>query len=212
MCSAKSANSKLSCGSTLDSSGHGSIGHPVLAKIVLAVFGTAEGFCVVLQVSGAGVYADRASEMYGRLLLLAGLGIQLVFYTGFIGFVAVVQFHSYFGFRGEKSFRYVFLCLLSTAALLHLRLLVRIGEFAQGHRGDVSQHEAYLYVFDFWPILSCYLLLTCLHYGWWLGPTAPALLARQAQATKALELPIKQLPQSPKQPQQHDDLLHIHCS
>jgi hypothetical protein len=213
MCSAQSANSKLSCGSTRDSSGHGNNGHPVLAKIVLAVFTTAEVICVVLQVSGAGVYADRASEMYGRLLLLAGLGMQLVFYTGFIGLVAVVQFHKYFGFRGDKSFRYVFVCLLSTAALMHLRLLVRIAEFAQGHRGDVAQHEAYLYVFDFWPILSCYLLYMCLHYGWWLGPTAPALLARQTQATKALELPTKQQqPPSPGRPQQADDFLHIHCS
>lgn len=164
----------------------------------------------ILQVSGASVYVNDHSHggLYGRLLLLGGLGVQLAVYTGFIGLVLVVQCHKYFGFSSDRSFRYVFVCLLSCAALMYLRLLVRIAEFSQGYRGDVAMHEAYLYVFDFWPVLGCFVLYTCMHCGWWLGPAAPALVARQAQATKALELTAKPVALQ----QLGDDMLHIHCS
>jgi hypothetical protein len=195
---------------------HGSNGHPVLASAVLWLFTAVEVVCAFLQISGAAVFAtDRTRDgLYGRLLLLAGLGVQLVFYTGFVGLVLVIQRHQYFGFRNDRSFRNAFICLLSCALLLKLRLLVRMAEFAQGRLGPVSRQEAFLYVFDFWPVLACFVLLTglplCLE---------PAVSARvsQHERTQALELsPAKPLQLSahtgPPDSPEGDDRLHIHCS
>lgn len=192
---------------------HGSDGHPFLAKAVLWLFTAVEVICAFLQVSGAAVFAtDHTREgLYGRLLLLAGLGVQLVFYTGFVGLLLAVQHHQYFGFRGNRTFRNVFVCLLSCALLLKLRLLVRTAEFAQGRTGPVSRHEALLYVFDFWPVLACFALLIGLPLC--LEPAASAKVT-QCNA-KALELtPAKplQLAQTGPDSPDGDDRLHIHCS
>lgn len=210
------SNSRRSSSNREDEVPHGSDGHPLLAKAVLWLFTAVEVICAFLQVSGAAVFAtDRTQEgLYGRLLLLAGLGVQLVFYTGFVGLLLVVQRHKYFGFRGDRTFRNVFVCLLSCALMLKLRLLVRMAEFALGRTGPVARHEAFLYVFDFWPVLACFVLLI-----WLPLCLEPAASARVTQLnTKALELtpackPLQLCAQTgPDNSPYGDDRLHIHCS
>jgi hypothetical protein len=189
--------------------------HPVIAKLVLWTFSAIEVVCFLLQTSGAAVYVNPADALYGRLLLLAGLGIQLVFFSAFFGLIVVIHTHPYFGFRGDKAFRPVFVCLYATTMLLRLRDLFRIGEFAQGYGGDVATHEAFLYVLDFLPILLCFLLFTCMHYGWWLGPAAPAKMARLVAACAGApeEQVVVMVPQQSKPQEPADeDVLHVHCA
>ena len=186
---------------------------------MLWTYSAAEVVCILLQTSGAAVYADRANALYGRMLLLAGLGLQLYFLSALLALVAAMQWVPYFGFRGDKAFRPVFACLYATSGLINLRTIFRMAEFAQGYGRDISRHEAYLYALDFVPMFLCFLLFGALHYGGWLGPDAPAQLYRQAQGTKHLELAAafvnKQQHQQHSQPQPQqggDDVLHIHCS
>jgi hypothetical protein len=193
-------------------------GHPIIAMIVLWGFSIVEVICVVLQTSGAAVYASRTRDatLYGRLLLLAGLGIQLVFCTGLLILAAVMQHVQYFNFKGDKAFRLVFVCLYATTGLMNLRTIFRMAEFAQGYGRDIATHEAYLYVLDFVPMLLCFLLFACMHYGWWLGPDAPAQLYRHAQRAKHMESAVVFVRQqqllNAAQLQGAADALHVHCS
>lgn len=189
--------------------------HPIIAKLVLWMFSAVEVVCFLLQTSGAAVYVNPADSLYGRLLLLAGLGLQLVFFSAFFALIVVTHTHAYFGFRGDKAFRPVFVCLYATTMLLRLRDLFRIAEFAQGYGGDVATREAYLYVLDFLPIVVCFLLFTCMHYGWWLGPAAPAKMARLVAAGAGApdEKVVVMVPQQSKPQEPADeDVLHVHCA
>jgi hypothetical protein len=152
---------------------------PSFAKTVKWFFTCSDIFCLLLQSTGGAMYANPENASMARVLLLLGLGAQLIFFSAFIMLTVFVQFSRRYGFKGDKSFRPVFICLYATTLLMHLRNSFRVAEFAQGFEGDLGAHEFYLYVFDFMPIYACFLFFTIMHYGFWLGPQAPALLAKQ---------------------------------
>lgn len=208
-----------------------SSGHPIFAKVVVWFFTGSDIFCLLFQTAGGALYANPDLMTYARLLLLVGLGAQLVFFSGFIVLTVFVQRSPYFGFRcsggknggktggSSSSFRPVFGCIYATTLLLHLRNIFRVAEFAQGHGGEASAHEYYLFVFDFAPVFASILLFTALHFGWWLGPTAPAFVARQqaaaAAAAEHCSVVTGAAAHSNKQQQpavEADEVLHIHCS
>jgi len=186
-----------------------SSGHPILSMAVLVGFTAGQVICLVLQTSGGALYSNpAASALYGRLLLLSGFGLQLVFDSAFILVAAIVQRSRYFGFRGYQPLRPVFTCMYATTLLMHWRNIFRIAEFSQGHEGDVAWHEAYLFVLDFMPLYACFLLYTFMHYGFWLGPQSEVMLARQVASP--LDLTDKQ--QQQQLPAPEADILHVHCS
>jgi hypothetical protein len=152
---------------------------PSFAKTVKWFFTCSDIFCLLLQSTGGAMYANPENAAKARILLLIGLGAQLVFFSAFIILTVCVQFTKRYGFKGDRSFRPVFICLYATTLLMHLRNSFRVAEFAQGFEGDLEAHDMYLYIFDFMPIYSCFLFFTFMHYGFWLGPQAPAMLARQ---------------------------------
>lgn len=152
---------------------------PSFAKTVKWFFTCSDIFCLLLQSTGGAMYANPENASMARVLLLIGLGAQLVFFSAFILLTIYVHVSQRYGFKGDKSFRPVFICLYATTLLMHLRNSFRVAEFAQGFEGDLGAHEHYLYVFDFMPIYACFLFFTFMHYGFWLGPQAPAMLARQ---------------------------------
>lgn len=214
-------------GSSKVSSSSSSTSYRLFARAVLLSFTAAQVICLALETSGAALYSNPdANALYGRLLLLSGLGLQLTFDSGFIALTAFVQRSKFFGFRSDKSFRHVFTCMYATTLLMHWRTVFRVAEFSQGREGDVAKHEVYLYVFDFMPLYACFLFFTVMHYGWWLGPQA--MLARQQAGAAAAPLDLgpggadleQQVQQNKQQmPQQHeqdepigDDILHVHCS
>lgn len=184
-----------------------SSGHPILAMAVMVGFTAGQVICLVLQTSGGALYSNpAASALYGRLLLLSGFGLQLIFDLAFILVAAIVQRSRYFGFRGYKPLRPVFTCMYATTLLMHWRNIFRIAEFSQGHEGDVARHEAYLFVLDFMPLYACFLLYTFMHYGFWLGPQSEVMLARPVAVPLDLADKQQQLP-APEA-----DILHVRCS
>lgn len=162
-------------------SGHGS--HRILSKVVAWFFVSSGVFCLLFETAGSALYAGPTYVTLARLLLLTGLGAQLAFLTGFIVLVAVMQTSKLFGFAGDKRFRPVFICIYATTALLNVRNGYRIIAEFSSSSGAVAHQEHNLYAFDFLPIYICFLLLTCLHYGFWIGPTAPLAVARQRADT-----------------------------
>ena len=111
----------------------------------------------------------------GRVLLLIGLGAQLVFFSGFLSITVYVNKARVYGLRANSTLRPVFFCLYSTIALMFIRNIYRLAEFAQGYDAYIATHEAFFYVFDFTMIFSCFLLYACFHFGLYLGPKAKAI-------------------------------------
>jgi hypothetical protein len=158
------------------------------AKTVKWFFTCSDIFCLLLQSTGGAMYANPENASMARILLLLGLGAQLFFFSAFILLTIYVQVSQRYGCKGDKSFRPVFICLYATTLLMHLRNCFRVAEFAQGFEGDLGAHEQYLYIFDFMPICACFIFFTFMHYGFWLGPHAPPMLARQD--SKRNQLPV----------------------
>lgn len=162
--------------------------HSSFAKFVKWFFTGSDVFCLLLQSSGGALYSNPDNAAIARVLLLIGLVAQLVFFSVFIGLTVFVQRSKRFGFGHDRSFRPVFICLYVTTLLMHFRNAFRVAEFAEGFGGNLASQEFYLFVFDFMPIFCCFLFFTAMHFGFWLGLQAPAMLARQG--AKSAHLPV----------------------
>jgi hypothetical protein len=166
-----------------------STGHARFASRVKWCFTISDIFCLLLQSTGGGLYAkavDGSGVEMARTLLLAGLGAQLAFFSLFICLTTYVHNAKQYGFKHDKAFRPVFICLYATTLLMHLRNCFRVAEFAEGLHGHLAVTESFLYVFDFAPIYACFLLFTVMHYGFWLGPAAPAMIDRMERQRNQL--------------------------
>lgn len=183
-------NNRSSAGSSArrTSSGGAGASSTRLATAVKWCFTFSDIICLLLQSTGGAMYSRPETANLARSLLLVGVGAQLVFFSAFIILTVYVQNSRRFGFRGNKSFRPVFVCLYVTTLLMHLRNAFRVAEFAEGFDGDLAHHEFYLYVFDFMPIYACFIFFAVLHYGWWLGPMAPA--SKVKMDSKRTQLPV----------------------
>mmetsp|Transcript_28830 Transcript_28830/g.63520 ORF Transcript_28830/g.63520 Transcript_28830/m.63520 type:complete len:320 (-) Transcript_28830:905-1864(-) len=148
-----------------------------LARWVAVLFTISDILCLALQGAGGGALstADEASAELGRKLLLVGLFLQLFFFTLFTLLVIHVQRSERYGFRANARFYPVFWCLYSTIALMYVRNIFRVIEFAQGFRGYLATHEVFFYMFDFVPLFFCFVLFTVLHYGKYLGQSVEEL-------------------------------------
>jgi hypothetical protein len=178
------------------------------SKAVSWLFTVSDVLCLTMQGAGGGMYANPPQMEMARKLLLAGLGAQLGFFAIFTCVTVHMQTDAKFGYRGNKLFRGVFVCLYATIALQFVRNVFRVIEFYYGYNGELATHELYLYIFDFAPIYACFLFFAFMHYGFWLGPNSAArqsmVLAEAAaakQAAKQVAVPAAELP-----------VLHVHCN
>jgi hypothetical protein len=191
----------ITLGKMLALGGANSTGHTCFASWVKWCFTISDIVCLLLQSTGGGLYAsavDSKGVEMARTLLLAGLGAQLVFFSAFICLTIYVHNSKQYGFKNDKAFRPVFICLYATTLLMQLRNCFRVAEFAEGLHGHLAVTESFLYVFDFAPIYACFLLFTVMHYGFWVGPAAPAMLERMEQQRN--QLPVDGIVLVPVQP------------
>ncbi|KIY97311.1 hypothetical protein MNEG_10650 [Monoraphidium neglectum] len=147
------------------------------------LFTASDVICLLVQGAGgslAGTSQEKAEV--GRALILAGLILQLGFFTLFTGVAIHVQRTPRFGFRGCMALRPMFGCMYATIALMYVRNIFRVIEFGQGYKGYLATHEVFFYVFDFVPIFSCFLLFTWLNYGFYFGAAEAAAAAADARA------------------------------
>lgn len=125
----------------------------------LFVLGDVISFLV--QGSGGGLMASKTITMVnvGEKLIIVGLILQIMFFGMFIVVMAIFQKrvksrptavavttrHVPSKFR---NWQMILLALFSSSALIFVRSIVRVVEFAQGNDGYLISHEVYLYVFD----------------------------------------------------------------
>ena len=132
-------------------------------KLVAWIFIVCDIFSFLIQSSGAGLltsaHTDLAKAKTGENILLGGLGVNLVSFAIFC-----LQIF-YFDYRTRKSppnfpggglcqkgWRQFLYVIYLSSALILLRQIYRVIEFAQGFTGYLAVHEVYFYIFDTIPI------------------------------------------------------------
>ena len=136
------------------------------------IFTASDIICLILQGAGGGMSAsqDASQRTLGKNLLLAGLAIQIVFFTMFLCVTIYINRCKVYGLSYDKRFRPVFIGLYSTIGLMYIRNVFRFIEFTQGYDGYLASHETYFYIFDFALIFSSCLLYLCFHFGLYMSP------------------------------------------
>lgn len=106
----------------------------------------------------------------GENVIIAGLAIQLVFFSFFI--VTSALFHRKMtayptgaSFSTKISWRRHIFTLYAVSILVMLRSIFRVIEYVQGSEGELLRHEAYLFTFDAVPMWILMVILNVVHPG-----------------------------------------------
>ncbi|KAH7199350.1 RTA1 like protein-domain-containing protein [Fusarium oxysporum] len=114
---------------------------------ILSIFG---------QGGGGGLLAaskDKSTQKMGNNIILLGLGVQVVFFSGFMIVTAVFHIRIAMSptLRSKTTtspWQRFLLVLYSTSMLIMVRSIFRMIEYAQGNNGSLMQKEFYAYVLD----------------------------------------------------------------
>ncbi|KAF4157734.1 hypothetical protein CNMCM6936_003258 [Aspergillus lentulus] len=131
---------------------------PVPTRWMTKVFVAGDILSFILQGAGGGVMSAGSanSQDIGTYIIVAGLGVQLLFFGVFV-FVACI-FH--FRFSGSqiagtsrkvpwlRSWNGLLWVLYLVSGLILIRSAFRMVEFAQGFNGYLIRHEIFMYVLD----------------------------------------------------------------
>ncbi|KAL5042231.1 hypothetical protein BDW71DRAFT_200713 [Aspergillus fruticulosus] len=109
----------------------------------------------IMQGAGGGIMASGTPSALstGENIIIGGLVVQLIFFSLFV--ITSIKFH--LGLRNTPSRKVLHsqapwerhMCALyGGSALIFVRSLFRLIEYAQGNDGYLVSHEAYLYIFD----------------------------------------------------------------
>ncbi|KAM0326927.1 hypothetical protein ACHAQA_006047 [Verticillium albo-atrum] len=122
----------------------------------------------IFLLGGGLMAASSSSQDMANKIILLGLGIQVVFFSGFMLVTAV--FHIRVALRPtSKSLsicvpwqRFIWILYL-VSMLIMVRSVFRMVEYAQGHNGSLLQKEAYVYVLDALLMLIVSVVLSFSH-------------------------------------------------
>lgn len=98
---------------------------------------------------------DHDKESAGRAIVIAGLVIQLLSFACFVITAAIFHYRvKRQGFSQDRPglWPVQIIVLYIGSALIFVRILVRVIEFAQGNNGFIISHEVFLYTLDAVPM------------------------------------------------------------
>ncbi|KAJ2716980.1 hypothetical protein H4R19_000289 [Coemansia spiralis] len=112
-------------------------------------------FSIAMQGAGGGMQTNDSTRDAGKYIVLAGLGVQLLFFSCFLATAFYVWRSSKYTVHvaprdgtARVAKNRVFGVLTATTVLLYLRSIYRIVEFADGWGGKIFASEWAFYVFD----------------------------------------------------------------
>ncbi|KAK4979694.1 hypothetical protein LTR66_006412 [Elasticomyces elasticus] len=133
------------------------------------IFVTGDVFSFFVQAGGAGIASGGASKYeLGHKIIIAGLCLQIVIFGFFvisaIVFQRRIQAHPTVSSSDPKSqWRRHLTVLYLVSALILLRSVVRVVEYAHGNDGWIIAHEVMLYLFDALLMLGLVVVLFIVH-------------------------------------------------
>lgn len=140
-----------------------------VTKVLVA--GDVLSFCT--QGAGAGVLPAANTQKdvnKANYIIVSGLAIQILFFGFFI--VVTTVFHGWM--RGRPSHRSQairapwqgLLCALYiSSAIVLIRSVYRVAEYAQGSNGELQKKEFWLYIFDSLPMIVVTIVFIFFHPG-----------------------------------------------
>ncbi|CAG5156704.1 uncharacterized protein ALTATR162_LOCUS4501 [Alternaria atra] len=125
------------------------------------------------QSGGGGIMSgadkDNPDNMkIGEKVIIVGLCIQVIFFGFFVFTSFMFQKRGrehLLALDGSVPWRKHLYVLYGTSVLILVRSVFRVAEYAQGNKGYLLRHEAFLYVFDAILMLSVMLWLNIVHPG-----------------------------------------------
>ncbi|KAL3440275.1 RTA1 like protein-domain-containing protein [Aspergillus insuetus] len=155
-----------------------------LTKIFLA----GDILSFIMQGVGGGIMASGTPSALttGENIIIGGLVIQLIFFSLFV--ITSIKFH--LGLRSGPSRKVLhsqppwerhMYALYGGSALIFIRSLFRLIEYAQGNNGYLVSHEVYLYIFD-----AVLMVLVMLVFAW-VHPSEVNVLLKPGGGGRAAE-------------------------
>ncbi|SPN96557.1 related to RTM1 protein [Cephalotrichum gorgonifer] len=144
---------------------------PVRVKWLTKIFVTGDVLSFFVQGGGGAMMAtakSRDDTRMGENIILAGLGVQILFFGVFI--VVTCVFHRRLIARPTETslslrtpWKGLLWVLYGSSVLIMIRSVFRIIEYGMGSEGELLQKEAYLYVFDAVPMFVIVVALNWFH-------------------------------------------------
>lgn len=138
---------------------------PVRVNLLTKLFVLGDIFSFSVQSVGAQAQTgkDLDKQRFGRILIIAGLILQLLIFGLFI--VVAIVFNLRFRRQPHQltetglPWQRHLISLYATSGLISMRNIVRTIEYALGTDGYIITHEAFLYVFDAAPMVTVMLMM-----------------------------------------------------
>ncbi|KAJ5938866.1 hypothetical protein N7466_002000 [Penicillium verhagenii] len=152
----------------------------VPVKYMTKIFVLGDVLSFILQGAGGGVMSSGSGNMLtvGQWIIVAGLGVQLVFFGAFL--VTSICFHCRITLSPTQEAKdSTDISAFFPPVLILIRSIYRIIEFAQGNSGYVISHEVFLYVFDASMMFLVMIVMNLFH---------PSVVLRSSEAPVSAEL------------------------
>ena len=122
----------------------------------------------LVQLGGGSMLSntDANTIQLGQRLYMSGIGIQLFFFTLFLGLT--VHFYrkaQQAESRRQTNWRWLLYVIYAEYVLIAVRIIFRLVEFSAGVDGPVPHTESYFFVFDALTILVALVLFCMCHPG-----------------------------------------------
>lgn len=139
----------------------------LLSRLFLA----SDILCFILQSGGSGMMTSPTMKAMGAANAIAGIVLQLIFYTAFAALVFTLAYGRDFKLAANPQLRPVFTGLLVTIGLIYARNVYRIAQFADTDTNGVFATSEFL--FNGFETVAIFLAFAAFGY-WHFGRLLPA--------------------------------------
>ncbi|KAJ2797552.1 hypothetical protein H4R20_005141 [Coemansia guatemalensis] len=174
-------------------------------RFITWFFFTSDVFSFLLQGAGVGISTQEDKRDLAKHTVLAGLYVQLFFFAVFLGIAAYIFFDRRFvvtcgpkDANERQAKRRLFSVIIVTTAMLYLRSVYRVAEFAGGYGSKIYGTEWLFYLCDTVPVLLSFALYMWSfighHFKRSRGPRAVSGGRGVGQADAGIKLNAYQMP------------------
>ncbi|RDL40809.1 uncharacterized protein BP5553_00788 [Venustampulla echinocandica] len=141
---------------------------PIRQRWLTKIFVGGDVLSFLVQSGGGGLMAQAKSQNMGKILVVAGLAIQILFFGVFTITSGIFHWRINRSPTSESAStpwaKYIY-ALYAASMLILIRSLFRVIEFLGGNEGTLMSNEVYLYVFDAVLMLGVMVIFNLVHPG-----------------------------------------------
>lgn len=148
-------------------------------KFVTWFFFSSDIFAFLMQGVGGATQTNRSLMTVGRIVTLVGLSVQLFFFACFAAITAYIHRNPAYNYHveGEPNAKNkIIRVLYVTIALLYIRSIYRVAEYAAGYDGPIVASEWAFYVFDTLMITISFVVYSIFFIGKYLPKRGAAIM------------------------------------